>query len=89
VLSQFAQHDRAMSLHHRAYDLWESGDAGYSLFCSLLATLADRDNDPELRKECTTQQIWNTAGEARRAGMEKRVAFPLMGDLLGAQGSLL
>ena len=72
-------HDRAMSLHHRAYEHLQEGKT-YERFCSYMKALAERDNDQELKLEITTQQIWNTAKTAIDAGMTKHQAFPLTGS---------
>lgn len=69
--------DRAMSLHRHAYEL------PYRKFCALCSVLAERDDDPELNSETTTRQIWDTAQAARTAGMSKRQAFPLAGEVGG------
>ena len=74
-------HDRAMSVHHRAYEIYkENGEDGYNAFCHYMQILAKRDNDQELTLKITCQQIWNTAKQAIKAGMSKHQAFPLTGD---------
>lgn len=72
--------DRAMSVHHRAYEHIQEG-LPYWRFCEYLLALAERDDDPELMRETTTQQIWDTALAAYTAGMQKRQAFPLSNQL--------
>ena len=79
-MNQDALHDRAMSVHHRAYEFITAGQS-YNSFCTYLSALAERDDDPELKQEFTCQQIWDTAQQAKDAGMAKRQAFPLTADL--------
>lgn len=83
------QFDRAMSLHHRAYEyaVAASPKDGYEEFCRLCSHLAHRDDDPELLLESTTSQIWKTANAAIDAGMSKEEAFPLTAQL-EAKGAL-
>ena len=73
-------HDRAMSLHHRAYEFIVEGE-DFEEFCKHLKILAKRDNDKELEQEFTCQQIWDTAMLAYKSGMSKHQAFPLSNQI--------
>jgi hypothetical protein len=63
-----AMRDRIMSLHRRAYDC-KSLEQWWELASTLDCPVDARD------------QFWKTAQEAKKAGMDKKQAFPLAGEV--------